>query len=331
MRGWIQTTHRSRVLAAFGVVLLGMGSAAAEPAPDGKIGPPPWTRLHYGLENLAVRVNTIVSVADRSGRSVQSALWTGANDALQPEPDDAVLVLNARIESHPKVPLMGPKAWEGTVWFLPEDARALQRTRLKLGNGGSRKVYRYSPTGVHRLRAEPDDRSEAKLPPTRWTQVRRSEYPFPDNYSECVAISDPSALIYIASTTPLAPGDPPIETCVFNKKTLYRVALRPVDERSIPIRYTAVRDGTAEQVERSADVLRIRVQAEPLDPGAPQREPFEMLGMEGGNVEILVDVAEHLPVRVSGELPDLGRVDFNLEEVTLTSPAPGALPASSVR
>ena len=189
--------NRPQTLLAFLLLLTwsvcGLAAIRADTPPD-PAPPVSWEELVFGAERALGRVIVRIRLRHLDASTVE--LKAPAEDhgpALSPEGADPYL-LTARIEARL---LTGRKYWSGQAWFAEDSGRGLQRIRLKPGQGGSHKFYRYATRGVYRERTEPANRKEAKEPPALWTQVRRSFYPFDADALGCATVADPYALLYL--------------------------------------------------------------------------------------------------------------------------------------
>lgn len=202
------------------------------------------------------------------------------------------------------------------VWFVGEDATAFQRIRDRIGKKGSRKTFRYFEDGVHRIRVDPRNRSEEKLPVRQWTRVREHLFAYGAGRSDCPAVLDPTELLYAISAGAFThEDDEALEVCVFNKKTLFRVQVRVNGAESFQANYTEVEEGSRNRVAREISARRIVLKAVP-DPAARRKpDPFEFFEMRS-DIEILLDPSSRLPLKISGEVSGVG-VAFTLTEVTL--------------
>lgn len=210
------------------------------------------------------------------------------------------------------------KQWTGRIWFCPLDGVALQRIRYKPGKDGSNKTYRYSEAGVHRIRAEPRGSREARRGPERWTDLRKSFYPYGAAREGCPVVSDPFVLLYLVSAAGLSRGDE-LNVCVFNKKGLYRARLKAVGEERVRAHYVDGSGWRDRQVDGEAVALKILLTARPAPGSRGELEGFEFLGFEGG-VEILMDMESGIPLEIRGTLPEIGPLAFMLIEATVTRP-----------
>jgi hypothetical protein len=275
-----------------------------------------WSRLLFQASNGLTSARSEVSLAPVAAAGLKSSLLADADGPLQPEPDADAMLMTATIGMSSELPFVGDKVWETQVWFLPGSASALQRTRTKIGEDPESKTFRYLAEGVHRIRLKPESPGEGEQRPKSWTTVKSAFYPYGPARGECPDVSDPSLLLYVLSAMNLSPGGPPLELCVFNKKTLYHVELRAVAATHLPVRYTRRRGTDEEPVEQEIGVLSITISSRPLQPAEQEPEPFEFFEMRG-DIEVSYDPASRLPVQVRGTVNNVGEATFHLVEADL--------------
>ena len=299
-------------------LLLVVSSSSWAPASSGleldpsRVG---WSRLLFRASEAKAKVSIEVRLSSVSPLALEAALITDAGREAPPAgeaPLEAEAVLMTATMSLPKF----DKVYRTEVWFLPGDAAALQRRRDKIGKEGSRKTFRYFTDGVGRVRVDPDSRREAKLAPETWTRRVNHFYPYPADRAGCAAPSDPAVLLFIVSAITLSEAEAPPEICVFNKKTPYRVRLRAAASRPYEASFTEIRQDTRHRVNREIAVLKVRLEATSHYRGDLEPDPFEFFELSG-DIEILLDAASRVPVKVSGEISGIGKVEFFLTEVTL--------------
>lgn len=195
---------------------------------------------------------------------------------------------------------------EVTLWFEPTTGAVFQRVKQRHGRKAYQKIHLFSPGGVWARRASPDrERGEPEDTPAAWTQLDEAFYPHPAE--PCPVISEPSLLFYLLSAADLRVGES-LELCVFSDKTVQPITVRAVERQSAPVDYREMGRGTPKTRRGDTDIIRMAI--EPGD----HAESFELMGLSGG-VEIDVDPTARLPVRVSGNVPGLGKVDVRLESV----------------
>lgn len=271
----------------------------------------PWSRLRFLASSGMGSADTDIRLTPISAAQLERSLRADGDSPPTLVPDADVLRMTVVTETTSKLPLTSDKTWRTEVWFLPGDASALQRTRLKVGKDPDAKTFRYFPNGVQRVRSRPKNAGEAKRPPRAWTKSQRAIYTYGPASAGCPQVLDPATLLYVISVAEMTRGDPPLELCVFNKKALYGVDIRVTRAARIPARFTQRRGATEEQVETELDVQTIVISSRPLQPVEQEPEPFEFFEMRG-DVQIAIDPATRLPVRVRGTIKNVGEVTFKL-------------------
>lgn len=280
-------------------------SALATPL-DLEAGAVAWERLVF---RAASRPNDL-SVEVTLSEVPQADLAVLLPDPETPAPDTAVLRMTAAIDVY-----VTGRTYQTDVWFQSKGLAPLQRRRDKTGKDANRKTFRYLAEGVRRLRIEPAGKAEAALPPEDWSQVQELFFPYGPARAGCPVLSDPNLLFFASG----AVRGEPLALCVFNKQTVHgvRISARPGGE--IKTDYHEIRGGTRQAVQRRTAVRRIEIRSFEPDAnglgGAFDPEPFEFLEMRG-KIEIDLDAASGLPLRVGGDVGGFGRVDFLLSEVT---------------
>lgn len=240
----------------------------------------PWRRLEFGLDALFT-----VKAKLHLETKAQAELLQKPG-ALEPETPS---LYHLEIETLLKW-FLAHRAWDGDLWFEPEDFSALQRVRTKLGKRGYRKVFRYGEKGVWRIRYR-----LGEDPPQEQFFLKPALLP-------CPKITDPYALLLILSQPKL-----PKRLCVFNKEEFYRLDLQHVGVGRLEVAY---RDGKRE-VRRTLELEKVQLIPTPL---GQMREVFEFLGMEG---EILFwrDPKAGLIFRIEGKVPNFGHAVLDLRRV----------------
>ena len=206
------------------------------------------------------------------------------------------------------------------VWFTPQGSTALQRVRLRQGKELWEKTYRWTAGGVYRLRIRPQDADEENLPVKQWTDQQPSFYPYDLQQSGCLSVSEPSVLLYLASTTRLAVGEPPRRLCAFNKKQLHLVQFQAEKNQQLNVDYLANTPDGQTKRKGQTEVVKIAFTTRSLFADEDRAEPFSFLGLKG-NFHVFMDKAARIPLQISGKIPGFGKVDIKLVEVSL-KPSP---------
>jgi len=261
------------------VSLLCAGAAPAGSSGDARVA---WRRLVFRSDNLLTR-------------------FSGAIE-LERAPDS--LLAELRTELSPI--LLAPRRALVQTWFDAASGGVSRRITRSWEPRPDEKVYRFTPTGVERTRLEPRP-GEADLPISRWSHVRESFIPFRARELGCDVVSDAAALLYRATRLE-APGDAArLRACVFDGKTLYRLAIESGELRTLSVGYRVISAGGERRSPGTSRARHMIVRASPV---AGEMEPYR------SPVEIFVDEESGLPVRASLTLGDFGTtVDVDLVEV----------------
>jgi hypothetical protein len=275
----------------------------------------PWTRLMFRPperpDDLAVEVTLDEVPAE------QLAAVFGA-DPNEKSKDDSVGPAGAtvwRLTSTMNVLYTG-QVYRSEVWFSPGAGAPLLRYRDKLGREANRKAYRYLEDGVRRRRIEPDGSAEADLPPERWSRIKEHFFPYGPSRADCPVLLDPNLLFLVASAETVGRTDGPTSFCVFNKKTIYRVELTPGSDERLPVAYVERKAGAQREVHGQASVRTLRLDAQAAADSRIEPETFEFFEMVG-TIEIDLDAASGLPLRISGQIGAFGQVVVELAEADL--------------
>jgi len=275
-----------------------------------------WQRLTFKSSSFLGSVDTRVTleqlpVAEVAGQLIASP--QGEN--VKPSgPRVFQLTVNSAID-----PLIGSDELLVTrVWFSPQASTALQRVRLRKGKELWEKTYRWTASGVYRLRIRPQDADEEILPVKRWTDRQNSFYPYDLHQSECSSVSDPSVLLYVASTAGLAVGDDPRRLCAFNKKQLHLVQFQAEKSQLLRVNYLEKTPDGETRRQGEAEVLKVSFATHSLFPDEAGAEPFSFLGLKG-NFHIFIEKLSRMPVQISGKIPGFGKVDIKLEQALIGS------------
>ena len=268
-----------------------------------------WSRLEFRAADRPDDLSVEVRLSKATPEAQAALLDSGPGDEPVPSQDATLLQMTSTIEV-----FATGRAYRTDIWFYSAGVSPLQRRRDKTGKGANRKIFRYLSDGVRRLRIEPNGRSEAKLVPEQWTDVKELFYPFSAARADCPVLSDPNLLFVIASAGAVGGKGEPLALCVFNKQTIHRVRLAAEPGETLEADYLEVKGADRNQVRRTASVRKIRIQASVPEADEDNAEPFEFFEMRG-EIEIDLDADSGLPLRVAGEIGGVGRVDFLLSEV----------------
>jgi hypothetical protein len=275
-----------------------------------------WNHLSYQVSDIFGKLTTDVQLKTVPVEAAADLLIKDpAGDALPPT---GATLLTLTVYSDIK-PLLGSNEILTTQsWFEPNNARALQRVRLRLGKDKWQKSYRFTKNGVLRLRSKPQDSSEENLSPDRWTKIRNHFYPYGDNSAECAQILEPASLLYVLSGMDMSLiREKPLDLCVFNKKQLHRVQLNMAGLKLIKVNYGQIAGENEVLKKDEVETVKISFKTNSLAGPDQEEETFSFLGLNG-DFDIYIEKASRIPVQVSGKISAIGKVDLSLQKVNLT-------------
>ncbi len=284
-----------RIAAALAIAIpIGVGTGSPTLATT-TLHPLPWRSLEFAASDWLNDISLKARWQPLAPKPAREALVEIPDRAAIEPGGSGVALLEAVVEATSRFSGK-PKRWGGEIWYRSGDGVALQRIRSKLTGRTTRKVYRYAPDGVFRVREEASKRRERFLP-------------FADA-AGCDAVSDPALLLVLASSL-----EPRSErrVCMFNKKGIYEVALRSGIARPHGVRFQQVGDEGAPRAASVERSVRIEIEVQPLGDAA-EHEAFEFFELQPP-LAISVDPKSRLPVAIEGSIPGAGTVSFELREV----------------
>jgi hypothetical protein len=211
---------------------------------------------------------------------------------------------------------MEPVKTINQVWFNPEDATALGRIRQRRGNQDFKKVYRFTRQGVFRHRREPKDQHETLKQPDKWTDVKDTFYAYNLEQLGCPNVTERTVLIYIASAAELSKSMRPLSFCVFGRRQLFHVRLKPEELYSLKVDFIEKSQQGAMRRQGKVEALKIAFEVQPLASDLDKVEDFSFLGFQE-NIAIYIDPLAGLPIQISGIISKVGNVTIKLAEVRL--------------
>ncbi|MEO8196457.1 MAG: hypothetical protein ABI689_07015 [Thermoanaerobaculia bacterium] len=207
--------------------------------------------------------------------------------------------------------VLGRKS-EIELWVDPETATAFQRVQTDSGKRQRVKTERYGERGITGVRLRPA-KGEEGLPSASWSDLRRVFSEYPAWAGKNLRISDPTALFYAVCAAKLErPGDR-VQIPLFSDGDFLILEAKVVERRRVEVDYELVRRGSSRRRQGPVDALRLALRASTLGPTAEQHD-FELAGL-GGDVELLFDAGNRLPLELSGKVPWAGRVAIDLRRV----------------
>ncbi|MGD1148020.1 MAG: hypothetical protein ABR961_08735 [Thermoanaerobaculaceae bacterium] len=193
-------------------------------------------------------------------------------------------------------------------------ARARQIVDTETGVKHHRKTYTLGLRGFRLEFLEPASLSEMMQPPERWTKRTDSVSLFPQALPPGSTVTGPAGLLYAISAANLAaPGDS-MTIHVLVQTHVERVTVRVEGTEPADVTFEQSQGGEARPVREQVTALRLVARSQPVE--SDTASAFRIFGLEG-DVEILWDPAQRLPLEISGHVKVIGQVTVRLASVTL--------------
>ena len=264
-----------------------------------------WTSLSYKTRLLFFGMNIEVKLNQISQATSRAALLEPKHgEGTMPQTDPTYRIdLGTRI--------LGRNSFI-SLWFDP-DGTAFQRTQTDTGKKHRVKTYRVLKNGYYSLQAKPKE-NEKKLPPKMWTDIGEGKNIFNTFPPTGTIITEPTALYYLVSASPLEkPGDR-FEQYIFTKHGIYRLNLQAVGYQNIRVKFERnQRPGKETVFNDDFAALHIRLNGVPIDPAA--QDDFDLLGLKG-DIDLYMDPESRVLVQISGKIDIVGYTDIRLQAVT---------------
>ena len=276
----------------------------------------PWTQLSYKIKNFTAEVNVQVQMESLPTAEVEAALIKSP----QGTPINVCSPETNRITVHYMVDtiFMPPVNTINQVWFNPEDTAALGRIRLRRGKDDFKNVYRFTEQGVFRHQRKPQDKQESLKQPEKWTDVKDTFYAYNLDQLGCPNVTERLILIYIASASAaeISKNMQPLSFCVFGRRQLFHVQLKP--EGFHPLKIDFIEKNKQGDIRRRDDVqaIKIALDIQPLASDLKSVEDFTFLGFQE-DIAIFIDPVSGLPIQSSGKISMVGNLTIKLHEVRL--------------
>ncbi len=276
----------------------------------------PWTQLSYRIKNFSAEVDVQVQLESLPAAEVEAALIKSP----QGVPIKAWRPESNRITVHYMVDYIfkSPIKTINQVWFNPKDATALGRIRLRRGKADFKKVYRFTQQGVFRHQREPKDQQENSKQPEKWTDVKDSFYAYDLDQLGCPNVTERLVLIYIASASAaeISKNMQPLSFCVFGRRQLFHVRLKPEGFHSLKIDFIEAKQQGEIRRRGEVEALKIALETQPLASDLKKVEDFSFLGFQE-DIAIFIDPVSGLPIQLSGKISMAGNQTIKLHKVRL--------------
>ena len=271
-----------------------------------------WNYLFYEVKSPSADVITEVRLESPTQAEAQAALIEARQGNPVPVPAGGCrkITVNTTIDSmlHPPVKSVDH------LWFDPQDATGLGRVRLRQGDEDFKKVYRFTKQGVFRHQKEPKDQKEASTEPDQWTKVIDTFYSYDADRLGCPNIVDRLLMIYIASTSGLLKNNQTLSLCVFGKRQLFRVKLRPAGLHPLRVDYMEKKAQGEDRRQYEVKAVRIDLEAKALESDLEKEENFSFMGFVN-KISFFMDPDRNLPIEIRGDTPVVGGITLKLKEV----------------
>ena len=267
-----------------------------------------WSSLKLKGGKLLISVDAEVRLSTVAGEVLARDLITPPRGHPMGAEDDQVLLIEYRSRS------MG-KDLRTRLWFRARDGAALQHSRLELTPGEERyKLYRYTREGIYRVRRTPL-KGEARRPPETWGRIKKSFFPYPPGVPDGMVVSDPAALLYMASVMDLsAPGDEMRMLAYFDDE-LQLVTMRYEGNEQLAADFRVSGPGGMMRIRGPRRGRWLALDSHPLvdhDGDAA----LQIIGL-GGRPRILMDQRLGAPLELRGRVRVAGEVTLRLIRLRL--------------
>ena len=281
-----------------------------------------WERLLYKAKNIFGNVTTEVQLEFLPARMIGDLLIKTPQGAPLQTFGQPIGSITVRSIINP---LIGSKSEiVNDSLFNLNDTRALQRIRQLKGREFWQKTYRFTQSGVYRLRKRPHGPDEAHQGMTYWTDIKESFYPYDLTGHGCLQVMEPSTLLYIVSSIgPVEEGET-LNLCVFNKKQLHNLQVREHGLHRLELNYREVFPlNKVIKKEGKIETFKISMTSRPFVAENETAESFSFLGLKG-EIEFFLHPASRIPVQIRGRIPYVGRLEFKLNKVWLRADGNGS-------
>jgi hypothetical protein len=273
-----------------------------------------WEALRFRAKSLVVELTADMRLQSLPADQAQAALLESPQGV--PIAASGPQTLHLGLQMMIDFAFRDPVNITNALWVNPDDAAALGRYRLRRGEGEFQKTYRFTETGVFRSNREPRTKTEALGNPDTWPVFPDNFYPHDRAALGCDAVTDRLALIYIVSAAARLQRGQPLSLCVFGKRQLHRVQLKPREVQILKVDFIEKKRQAETRLKGDFKALEIVLKASPLASELEEMENFSFLGLHK-NIVIFIDPATRLPLQVTGEISKLGQATLKLLEVQL--------------
>ncbi len=198
----------------------------------------------------------------------------------------------------------------------PASGSMLRRSTHDTGNRYRLRVYRYAQDKVLRLTRRPGNGEETRAPEA-WSRFAEEIHVFP-KHRPVLPVTEPAALIYLAAASGIRQAGDEFTIAAWSDDLLYTVSVRATGMEKLRHDYTLTTAGGSDKQKGRSEVLRIVIDGQLA--GSQEHdddEAFELLGLR--DVELFLDPESRAPIMLTGRIPKIGQVEFELERLTLAT------------
>lgn len=199
------------------------------------------------------------------------------------------------------------------VRFQMGNADSRTRHKQKHGKHPYAKFFRYGDELVTMVRSEPADIDEATADSATWSHRKHHEFGAPP--PGCEVVVDPSVILYLAAARTWSAGQQPVSFCTFSDEKFSRLVIQAAGEEDLRVDYDVEQpDGALARHQKTVKALLLKLDVEPLD--GEGKDQLEVLGLED-DICMYVDPETGAPIRFTGKMESLGRVEVELQRLVL--------------
>ena len=123
-------------------------------------------------------------------------------------------------------------------------------------------------------------------------------------------------LIYIASAAEISKSMQPLSFCVFGRRQLFHVRLKPEGFHSLKVDFLEKKQHGEIRRQGEVEALKIALETQPLASDLTKVEDFSFLGFQE-DIAIFIDPVSTIPIQISCKISMAGNVTIKLNEVWL--------------
>jgi len=285
-----------------------IGGPAAEPG-SARFDPArvTWSELEFKLHALVLSAEFRIALETTSLQEAKPA-W------ITPSQGAALLPTGPEVVEVTEVFEILGRRFDTTLWFDPGSLSALQRISVETKKNLHRKIFRFTEEGYYLEWLKPAGKEEKSLPPAGWTQETKSHDTHPAAYRDGTPITGSSAVFYLLSASDLEAVGDTMQLLAFSQQSISILTFKVEGVETLNLEYEEHVAGKQAK-RKTAEALRISVDAKPLDPSAESSHSH--MGMMG-NGDYLIDRETRVPVEMRGKLP-MGSAKLKLKRVVASS------------